>query len=227
MQAVRRFRGITGVGFPLTKVSKAASTSSGGPRHGGGPASDHFCGPNHWFAVSALLLWSATSALAFWPPLRDVQASKTTSGSTTTISYKVFDPVLDEWKEGSKSYSGYSISLTNTDGVVAWLASKSGDYSVGYAVYDPAKGKWMEGVSGYDSYTRSYPEAPELGTQSQSYTVSQLQNDDGAVCWLVRSIRTDTGISENSSRGWYVVYATYDPEVGIWQVHSSWHSDLS
>ena len=123
--------------------------------------------------VVFILLECTTNTIASWAPLQNVQAGKTISGSTTTVWYKVFDPVLNEWKEGSHSYSGYSISFTNTDGVVAWLASKSGSYKVGYAVYDPAREKWIEGGSSYSSWSINDPYA---GNMSQSYTVSQLKN---------------------------------------------------
>jgi len=168
-------------------------------------------------AVFVLFLWVTTSAFASWAPLQDVEAGKETIGSTTTIWYKVFDPVLNEWKEGSQSYNGYSIELTNTDGVVAWLASKSGNYRIGYAVYDPGRGQWIEDSRSYSSFSQ-----PEAG-YSVSHSVSQLRNDDGVICWLDRSTYNyDWG----SLKSWNVIYTIYEPELGVWQLSSSGHSEM-
>ena len=163
----------------------------------------------------ALLLWAATSALASWPPLQDVQAGKETSGSTTTVWYKVYDPVLETWVEGDESYdSSFSIEVTNTDGVVAWLARKGTSYSVGYAVYDPARREWRGDIRGYTS------------GGGYSYSVSQLENDNGGVCWHVRDNFTDPEFPDISWRKQRAVYAVYDPKEAIWKTDDTTYTEV-
>jgi hypothetical protein len=152
-----------------------------------------------------------TNAFGSWAPLQDVQAGKETVDSTTTVWYKVYDPVLERWMEGSESYSSsYRIELTNIDGVVAWIARKSSgnrvDAYIGYAVYNPIRGRWSEDIKIYQKdFEYSY------------YEVGQLKNNDGIVCWHVKFTYTNMDAHIMNSERQCINYAVYDPEEAIWK----------
>jgi PKD repeat protein len=133
------------------------------------------------------------SAGAFWPPLQNVEAW---IEDGQTVMYRVYDPELAQWMQGS-SPTYYAIeTMVNQDGVVAWNSDEGGgDEAVGCATYDPQDKLWrMWTGPGYF-----------LG-------VSSLQTADGMVLYQGRY----------SMSGIEVVSATYDAQTKNWRVNTAW-----
>jgi len=174
--------------------------------------------------ITAILAVVPHAAFAYWPPLQDVQLSR--SGDRITV--RVFDPSRGTWMERTTdTCCGGTISnLGATNGVVAW---QRGD-KVYCETYDPQRGAWIDSVvdtccassgntnlivaSGVAAWMRAdkvHYETydPALGSWISASTDTccttgsntALANQDGVVTWL---------------RGDTVYYDVYDPARMAW-----------
>ncbi len=160
-----------------------------------------------------------SNAYAYSPPLQDVQ---TWVDATNHVHYKVFDPKLGSWQEGSTS--GYGSNLTTDEGIVTWIGNSN---SVWYTVYDPNQGLWYTGSNtGYGSlltcmsgivvwlssnnnvwYTSYDPQRESWHTGNTAGYGSNLTTSSGVITWL------------SSSN--VVYYTVYDPVRGVWATGST------
>lgn len=174
--------------------------------------------------IAAILAAVPHPAFAYWPPLHDVQLSR--SGDVITV--RVFDPSRGSWMERTiDTCCGGTISnLGVTDGVVAWQRADK----VYCETYDPQRGAWIDSVvdtccsgggntnlivaTGVTAWARAdkiYYETydPALGSWVSASTDTcctagsntALANRDGVVTWV---------------RGDAVYYDVYDPARAAW-----------
>ncbi|MCY2953590.1 MAG: leucine-rich repeat domain-containing protein [Planctomycetota bacterium] len=146
------------------------------------------------------------------PPLQDVQAWVETSGDTTTVKYKVFDPVRAEWKQAESAYPkvvaapGFVVSgLTAIDGVVAWKASGfdggTNRTVIGYAVYEPRSGAWQSSWQDYRIFGEQY------------WDVSDPNVAGGVVAWRASERGGAGGLWSYTAQ---IGLAVYDAERQQW-----------
>ncbi len=163
------------------------------------------------------------------PPLKEVMPWKK---DNYTVFFKVFDPGLNGWQEGSQTCLHAVNELTHREGIITWLC---GSNKVFYCVYDPTRGAWQKlsqnnigkvsrlevhggvvsyVVGGHTVHFSTYdPQKGEWKASSKSHdrTVLKLVSTGGAVAW--------------KSDGKAVSFTIYDPVAGEWKTGSDFNSE--
>ena len=160
--------------------------------------------------LAAVLGSQPQPALAYYPPLTQVQAWKDTDG--VTVRFKVYDPRLDKWQESSWT-GGAGVTkvdaLATQDGVAVWMFEKTaaggGVKGIVMAVYDPARGIWQVFKS----------EAASDATHWVWF--SDLTTRGGVVAVFMNDTTLATPNYPYCDFNLTILYFTYDPVAGAWQ----------
>jgi PKD repeat protein len=103
--------------------------------------------------VYLFVLGAGIEAFGFSPPLQNVTVTLEHPNSTTwNVVYSVYDPERGQIVTGGSAvFNAYAVTLTNNNGVVAWLKkfdnSANSPWNMECSVYDPGIGQWRSGGS--------------------------------------------------------------------------------
>lgn len=173
----------------------------------------------------AFLSFLGQQVFAYSPPLQAVDAWIETNSIATTIRYRVFDPKLNAYRQGSTQYGRSAGSFwrvpdgffSNSGGIVAWRieyienGDDLSDEEVGFAVYDPGVGAWRQSSVRYAGF-------PTPGVVFWIIpSASFFLNRDGVLAWRMEEWEPDP-LGGSDARDEEVGFATYDPERGSWQI---------